>query len=61
MSDKPICYDLYAGLGGWANGFLAEGYDVVGFDVEQHAYGDDKYPAQLVLQEHIAKVFKPLD
>ncbi len=48
---KPLCIDLFAGLGGWAHGFLAEGYDVVGFDIERHQYGDDKYPGQLVLQD----------
>jgi hypothetical protein len=35
---KPLCIDLYAGLGGWTDGFLAEGYDVVGFDIERHRY-----------------------
>jgi hypothetical protein len=31
---------------------LAEGYDVVGFDIERHDYGDGmRYPAQLVLQD----------
>jgi hypothetical protein len=44
-----MLYD--AGLGGWTEGFLAEGYDVVGFDVEQHVYGEQRYPAQLVLQD----------
>lgn len=48
---KPLCIDLFAGLGGWADGFLAEGYDVVGFDIERHQYGEEKYPAQLVLQD----------
>ncbi len=48
---KPLCIDLFCGLGGWAHGFLAEGYDVVGFDIERHVYGDDKYPAWLVLQD----------
>ena len=43
--------DLYAGLGGWAEGGLAEGYRVVGFDIERHQYGDAKYPAQLVIQD----------
>jgi hypothetical protein len=28
---KPLCIDLYCGLGGWAEGFLSEGYDVIGF------------------------------
>lgn len=48
---KPLAIDLFCGLGGWAEGFLAEGYDVVGFDTERHVYGDQKYPAQLVLQD----------
>jgi hypothetical protein len=43
--------DLYCGLGGWAEGGLAEGFDVIGFDVVRHVYGDEKYPAQLVLQD----------
>jgi len=30
---------------------LAEGYRVVGFDVERHDYGTGGYPAQLVLQD----------
>lgn len=48
---KPLCVDLYCGLGGWADGFLAEGYDVIGFDIERHDYGTGGYPAQLVLQD----------
>lgn len=47
---KPLAVDLFCGLGGWTEGLLAEGYEVIGFDIEQHEYGDDKYPAQLVLQ-----------
>lgn len=47
----PLAIDLYAGLGGWAEGLLAEGWDVIGFDIERHHYGDQKYPAQLVLQD----------
>jgi hypothetical protein len=35
---KPLAIDLYCGLGGWADGLLAEGYDVVGFDIERHRY-----------------------
>jgi hypothetical protein len=48
---KPLAIDLYAGLGGWTEGFLAEGYDVIGFDIERHQYGTQSYPAQLVLQD----------
>ncbi len=47
----PLAIDLYCGLGGWTEGLLAEGYRVVGFDIEQHAYGDHRYPAQLVVQD----------
>ena len=45
LNDKPLCIDLCCGLGGWAEGFLAEGYDVVGFDIKRHRYW---------LPEHIA-------
>jgi hypothetical protein len=48
---KPLAIDLFCGLGGWTEGLLAEGYAVVGFDIEQHAYGDHRYPAQLVIQD----------
>ena len=48
---KPLCIDIFAGLGGWSAGFLAEGYDCVGFDIERHVYGDMHYPAQLVLRD----------
>ncbi len=47
----PLAIDLFCGLGGWTEGLLAEGYDVVGFDIERHVYGAEKYPAQLVLQD----------
>jgi hypothetical protein len=48
---KPLAIDLFCGLGGWTEALLAEGYDVVGFDIERHHYGDHRYPAQLVLQD----------
>src|SRR5271154_5759992 len=48
---KPLAIDLFCGLGGWAEGGLAEGFDVIGFDIEQHVYGEHRYPAQLVLQD----------
>jgi hypothetical protein len=35
---KPLMIDLFCGLGGWASGGLAEGYEVVGFDIERHRY-----------------------
>jgi len=47
----PLAIDLFCGLGGWTEGLLAEGWDVIGFDIEVHQYGDAKYPAQLVLQD----------
>lgn len=46
-----LCIDLFCGLGGWAEGFLAEGWDVTGFDIERHDYGTGGYPGQLVLQD----------
>ena len=47
----PLCIDLFCGLGGWTEGFLAEGWDVIGFDIGRHVYGEQRYPAQLVLQD----------
>jgi hypothetical protein len=46
-----LAIDLFCGLGGWADGLLAEGYDVIGFDIERHQYGEHRYPAQLVIQD----------
>ena len=48
---KWLAVDLYCGLGGWTEAFLSEGYDVIGFDNERHAYGQHRYPAQLILQD----------
>jgi hypothetical protein len=47
----PLAIDLFCGLGGWTDGLLAEGYDVIGFDITQHVYGEARYPAQLVVQD----------
>ena len=35
---RPLAVDLFCGLGGWTEGLLAEGYRVVGFDIERHRY-----------------------
>ena len=48
---KPVCIDLYCGLGGWAEGFLAEGYDVIGYDIEKHDYGTGGYPGELRIKD----------
>jgi hypothetical protein len=49
--DKPICVDLYCGLGGWADAFLSEGYECIGYDVEAHDYGTGGYPGTLILRD----------
>jgi hypothetical protein len=48
---KPKVYDLYCGLGGWSDGFKAEGYECVGFDIEAHDYGTGGYPGTLILRD----------
>ena len=40
---RPLCIDLFCGLGGWTEGFLAEGWRVVGFDNHRHEYGEARY------------------
>ncbi len=47
MSERrPLAIDLFCGLGGWAEGLLAEGYDVVGFDIERHRYPERRLAAE---------------
>lgn len=48
---RPLAIDLFCGLGGWTEGLLAEGYRVRGYDIEAHQYGDERYPAELVLKD----------
>jgi len=48
---KPLAIDLFCGLGGWSDGLIAEGYEVVGYDIEAHEYGDMRYPGKLVIQD----------
>ncbi len=43
--------DLFCGLGGWTEGLLAEEYEVRGYDIEEHVYGEERYPAELVLRD----------
>ncbi len=47
----PLAIDLFCGLGGWTDGLLAEGYEVVGFDIEKHEYGEHRYRGKLVIQD----------
>lgn len=51
LEKKPLAIDLFCGLGGWTEGLLAAGWDVVGYDIEKHEYGEKKYPAKLVLRD----------
>lgn len=50
MTARPLAVDLCCGLGGWTEGLLAEGWRVRGYDIKAHEYGDDRYPAELVLR-----------
>jgi hypothetical protein len=47
----PLAIDLFCGLGGWTEGLLAEGWSVIGFDIEEHVYGEHRYPAKLLLYD----------
>lgn len=46
-----LAIDLFCGLGGWTEGLMSEGYTCIGFDIEAHAYGDERYPGTLVVQD----------
>lgn len=51
---RPVVIDLCCGLGGWTRGFLAEGWDAIGFDIEEHQYGafnEKRYPGHLILAD----------
>jgi hypothetical protein len=48
---KLIAYDLYCGLGGWSDAFLAEGYECIGYDIEAHDYGTGGYPGTFILRD----------
>ena len=51
---KPLAIDLFTGLHGWADGLIAEGFRVVGFDLEDMSaqFGQPKPPNfNLVIQD----------
>lgn len=48
---SPIAADLFCGLGGWTEGLLAEGWRVRGYDIEEHVYGEERYPGEFVLRD----------
>jgi hypothetical protein len=48
---RPLAIDLFCGLGGWTDGLLAEGWRVIGYDIEAHEYGDQRYKGEFVLQD----------
>lgn len=51
MRDKPLLVELFCGLGAVSKVFEEEGWRCVGFDIERHVYGPERYPCQLVLQD----------
>lgn len=48
---SPLVFDLFCGLGGWSEAFIARGYRAIGFDIEAHDYGSGGYPGELVLRD----------
>ncbi len=48
---QPLAIDLYAGLGGWSSGLIAEGWRCIGVDIEAHVYGEHRYPADLMIRD----------
>jgi hypothetical protein len=50
LREEPLAIDLCCGLGGWTEGLLSTGWRVRGYDIEAHEYGEERYPADLVLR-----------
>lgn len=48
---KPLLIELFCGLGAVSKVFEEEGWRCIGFDIERHVYGPERYPCQLVLQD----------
>jgi hypothetical protein len=44
---RPVVVDLCCGNGGWARGFLAEGFRVIGIDI----VGNDSFPGELMVRD----------
>ena len=51
---RPLAIDLFCGLGGWTDGMLAEGWRVIGYDIEAHEYGEQRYKGEFVRQDVLA-------
>jgi hypothetical protein len=52
--DRPLAIDLFTGLHGWSEGLVAEGFRVVGFDIEDMCkqFGEPRPEhVQLVIQD----------
>lgn len=50
-TQPPLVIDLFCGLGGWTEGFLAEGWRSRGYDIEAHQYGEERYPGEFVQRD----------
>lgn len=48
---RPLLIELFCGLGAVSKVFEEEGWRAVGFDIERHVYGPERYRCQLVLQD----------
>lgn len=49
-----LCLDLFCGKGGWTNAFLAEGFDVIGFDiVKQPDYRGEYMPCDVLRMDDL--------
>jgi hypothetical protein len=53
---EDLFVDLFCGLGGWTEGFLAEGYYGVGYDIEAHDYGTGGYPGNVLILQDVLTV-----
>jgi len=45
----PVALDLFSGLGGWAEGLLAAGWQVIGMELDPRFIG--RYPSEMIVQD----------
>jgi hypothetical protein len=57
MSRRPLMKDVCCGNGGWTKGFLAEGWDSIGYDIEEQPNYPGEFRRRNILDMTAADLF----